>query len=114
MSAQARGVQGVADGRIVALARLAADGLIVGSEQSWRTTRRWQQAMARAAVELYDQGDPGDDLRVPIALAMLGLYSTSVDDETLAELVEAMLPVELASLGLAPLGLVAAGSGAGG
>jgi hypothetical protein len=58
--------------------------------------------MARAAVKLYEAGDPGEDLRVPIALALVEIYSERVDDEVVAELVEAMLPIEAASLGLAP------------
>jgi hypothetical protein len=81
-----------------ALARLEADGFLLAS----RTTRRWQQAMARAAVKLYASGDPGDDLRVPIALALVDVYADRIDDELLAQLVEAMLPLELATLGLAP------------
>jgi hypothetical protein len=86
---------------VTAIARLAADGFIVAGDARWKTSRRWQQAMARAAVRLYDKGDPGDDLRVPIALALLDVYADTVDDEMLASLVEAMLPIESASLGLA-------------
>jgi hypothetical protein len=56
--------------------------------------------MARAAAKLYVAGDPGEDLRVPIALALVEAYSGRVDDETVAELVEAMLPIEVESLGL--------------
>ena len=84
-----------------ALSLLEADGLVVARGASWATSRRWQQAMARAAVQLYKAGDPGDDLRVPIALALVEGYA-SIDDETFACLVEAMLPIELASLGLGP------------
>jgi hypothetical protein len=84
------------------MARLEADGFIVRNGDGWKTSRRWQQAMARAAVKLYDQGDPGDDLRVPIVVAMLDAYRGELDDENLVELVEAMLPIETASLGLGP------------
>jgi hypothetical protein len=86
----------------MALARLEADGFIVQHAQAWKTSRRWQQAMARAAVRLYEAGDPGEDLRVPIALAIVEAYSNTLEDETLAALVEAMLPIESASLGLGP------------
>jgi hypothetical protein len=55
--------------------------------------------MARAAVRLYEARDPGQDLRVPVAHAMLEIYPNAADEE-LAALVEAMLPVELAALGL--------------
>jgi len=102
MSAEARVRSGQAEEARMALARLEADGFIVQREQSWKTSRRWQQAMARAAVKLYEAGDPGEDLRVPIALAMVEAYSETVEDEVLAALVEAMLPIESASLGLAP------------
>jgi hypothetical protein len=83
-----------------ALARLAVDGWIERrNETSWKTSRRWQQAMARTAARLYKE-DPGDDLRVPIAHVMVEIYDGSVDDEALVELVEAMLPIEAAALGL--------------
>ncbi len=83
-----------------ALTRLHADGYIVRHGDNWKTGRRFQQAMARAAVRLYEAGDPGDDLRVPIALAVVELYADAVDDETMAQLVLALLPIEAASLGL--------------
>jgi DNA-binding GntR family transcriptional regulator len=85
-----------------ALARLEADGLVTRTGGTWRTSRRWQQAMARAAVTLYEEGDAGDELRVPIALAVLGLYAGRIDEEGLAALVEAILPIERESLGLPP------------
>ena len=81
-------------------ARLAADGLIECQKAAWRTTRRFQRAMARAAAALYEAGDPGDDLRVPIALALMEVYGGEIHDEILAELVETMLPIEQLSLGL--------------
>ncbi len=84
-----------------ARARLEVDGFIVPDGSTWKTSRRFQQAMARAAVKLYEAGDPGEDLRVPIALALVEIYSERADDETIVDLVEAMLPIEAASLGLA-------------
>jgi len=85
-----------------ALARLETDGWIERREHTWKTSRRWQQAMARTAVKLYEAGDAGDDLRVPIVLALLDTYQDEVNDEDLADLTEAMLPIEAASLGLIP------------
>ena len=82
-----------------ALARLAADGWIERQGAACKTSRRFQRAMTRAAAALYENGDPGDDLRVPIALALLDTYQSSIDDEVLAELVETMLPIEATSLG---------------
>jgi hypothetical protein len=83
-----------------ALGRLERDGLATRTDGVLRTTRTWQRAMARAALHLYEEGDPGDDLRVPIASALLELYGDRVADEELAELVEGMLPIELRALGL--------------
>ena len=101
MSAEARTASPDEAELRAALARLEADGFIVADGPRWKTSRRWQRAMARAAVELWEQGDEGADLRVPIALALVGLYSTPpADDETLVRLVEVMLPIEVASLGL--------------
>jgi hypothetical protein len=83
-----------------ALDRLQADGLAARDGDVLRTTRKWQSAMARAALRLYDAGDPGHDLRVPIVSALLEIYGPCVNDEELAALVEAMLPVEAHALGL--------------
>jgi hypothetical protein len=90
------------DERERALRRLEADGLIAreGEATPAATTRKWQGAMARAALRLYGAGDPGHDLRVPIATALVEIYESKVPDEELAEMVEAMLPIELAALGL--------------
>jgi hypothetical protein len=82
-----------------AMVRLETDGLITPIGDSHHTTKRWQGAMARAAARLYDVRDPGQDLRVPVAHAMLEIFPGAPDEE-LAALIEAMLPVELAALGL--------------
>ncbi|BDG02126.1 hypothetical protein [Anaeromyxobacter oryzae] len=75
------------------LARLEADGLVHTGPGGPRTTRRWQGAMARAAVRLYQAGAPWRDLRLPVAAALLEVYGDASDDE-LAGLVEAILPLE--------------------
>jgi hypothetical protein len=83
-----------------ALARLESEGLVERTEQIWKTGRRFQQAMARAAAKLYAAGDPGDDLRTPIALALIDLYGDALDEDALAAFIEAMLPIEATSLGM--------------
>lgn len=85
-----------------ALRRLEADGWLAreGDGGVLTTTRKWQGAMARTALRLYGAGDPGHDLRVPIASALVEIYAARVPDEELAALVEAILPIEIASLGL--------------
>jgi hypothetical protein len=83
-----------------ALERLEKDGLAISDGDRYVTSRRWQGAMARAALRLYEAGDPGDDLRVPVAAALIDLYGSQLSDEELATLVEAALPIEAASLGL--------------
>jgi hypothetical protein len=79
------------------LARLEADGLVRPGPDGARTTTRWQAAMARAAVRLYRSDAPWQDLRLPIAVALLETCQGLADDE-LAELVEAMLPIEQCEL----------------
>jgi hypothetical protein len=79
------------------LARLEADGLVRTGRGGARTTARWQAAMARAALRLYSGDSTWQDLRLPIAVALLELYQ-DLDDGKLAELVEAMLPVETRTL----------------
>jgi hypothetical protein len=81
------------------LCRLEVDGIVrFEPDGRPRTTRKWQAAMARAAFHLYGAGDEGADLRVPIAHAVVELYGESRTDEDLAEIVEAMLPIEAAEL----------------
>lgn len=75
------------------LARLEADGLVRSGPGGARTTTRWQAAMARAALRLYRTDAPWQDLRLPIAAALLDTCGSLSDDE-LAALVEAMLPIE--------------------
>lgn len=81
-----------------ALQQLERDGLLRRERAILRTTRRWQAAMARAAYLLYSSGDEGEDLRLPIATALLELYGIDQPSEHIAELVEVMLPIELAEL----------------
>jgi hypothetical protein len=76
-----------------ALARLASDGLVEPGVDGPRTTRRWQGAMARAALRLMAAGAPWRDLRLPIASALAELYPEASDEE-LAEAIEALLPLE--------------------
>ncbi len=80
-----------------ALRRLIEDGLARPGPPRARTTARWQAAMARAALELQRSGAPWQDLRLPIAAALLAHYG-QLPDEEIARLVEAMLPIERAEL----------------
>lgn len=73
---------------------LEADGLLRREGDRLRTTRRWQSAMARAAFRLVGSGVDGDDLRVPVASALVELYGNERTEEELADLVEAILPIE--------------------
>jgi hypothetical protein len=75
------------------LTELVRDGLVRLDSGEARTTRRWQSAMARAALRLGQQGEDLVDLRLPVVAAMLELYAGAPDD-VLARRVEAMLPVE--------------------
>jgi hypothetical protein len=81
-----------------ALVRLLGDGVVRRDGERIRTARRFQRAMTRAAFHLFGKGDPGDDLRVPIAFALLEIYGDDCTDEDLAQLVEIMLPIEQAEL----------------
>lgn len=81
------------------LARLEADGLVRSGPEGARTTVRWQAAMARAAFRLYGDDAPWQDLRLPIALALLDVYR-DLGDVELAALAEALLPIEARELQL--------------
>lgn len=87
-----------------ALSRLAADGLVRREGDRWRTTRRLQGALARAALGLIAAGRGRDDgdLRLPLALALAGVYADNATDAELAAMVEALLPIEARELAPAP------------
>ncbi len=75
------------------LARLLEDGFVRREGDALRTTARWQAAMARAAFGLSRSGARWQDLRLPIAAAIVQHYRDLADAE-IATMVEAMLPVE--------------------
>jgi hypothetical protein len=59
--------------RELALARLEQDGLVRRTDGVVQTTRRWQGAMARAALRLVRDKEVREDLRIPMAMALLEL-----------------------------------------
>jgi hypothetical protein len=79
-----------------AIAQLTEAGLVALVDGRVRTTRRWQGALARAALRLYEAQAPWKDLRLPIAAALVERFS--VDDDTLVAYVDAMLAIEPAEL----------------
>ena len=76
------------------LARLEQDGLVRRRAGAVRTTRRWQGAMARAALRLVDAKEVREDIRIPMAMALLELYE-GVDDDELIGMIEVLLPLEV-------------------
>lgn len=85
-------------GNSQALARLEADGFLERASGRPRTTRRWQAAMMRAAAKLYGTQADEADLRLPVAMALLECYGADLSDREIADLTEAMLPIELIEL----------------
>jgi hypothetical protein len=80
------------------LGRLLDEGLLTRAGGEARTTRRWQAAMARAALRLQREGAPWQDLRLPIACALVELLGECSDEE-LVGCVELLLPIEQRELG---------------
>lgn len=77
--------------------RLERDGYLERAGEGLRTTKRWQAAMSRAALELYSAGETLTDLRVPIAAALADCYADAPVEE-LADAVAVMLRIEAAEL----------------
>ncbi len=84
--------------------RLLDDGLLVMRDSNLRTTRRWQGAVARVVLQLLEDRAPGDDLRVPIAAALIQLYGDVLDNDSLVNATAIMLRVELEELAAATTG----------
>jgi hypothetical protein len=81
-----------------ALAILEGDGLVRREGDVHRTTKRWQGAMARAAFRLYGTGAVDDDLRYPLASALVELYGDARSEEDIVTFVEVLLPIEAREL----------------
>ncbi|MFT3912538.1 MAG: hypothetical protein QM704_00190 [Anaeromyxobacteraceae bacterium] len=77
--------------------RLLDDGFLERDGDRLCTTPRWRAALARAAAGLQHTGAPWTGLKLPIAMALAERHA-ELSDETLAALVEAMLPHEEAAL----------------
>jgi len=84
--------------RLEWLQRLESDGLLRQERSCHRTTRRWQAAMARAALQLITSGDDSNDLRVPIVLALIELYGERLSTDEIVQCVEIIAPIEAAEL----------------
>lgn len=80
--------------------RLLREGLVRRDVGGLRTAPRWHGAMMRAALRLLDAGDPGEDLRVPVAAALLELLPDASDAEV-AAMAAVLLPLEAAEAGMA-------------
>jgi hypothetical protein len=77
-----------------AVARLEQDGLVHRERGVTKTTRRWQGAMARAALRLVTEGESREDLRIPVVMALVDVYGSGLDDEDLVAMVGVILPLE--------------------
>lgn len=72
--------------------------LIEWDGDRYRSTRRFQGAMMRASLRLMAGGDPGTDLRVPIAAALVELLGDELSEAEIARLVAAALPIKASEL----------------
>ena len=73
--------------------RLIADDFVIARGEG---TPRWHAALARAATQLLSRGEDLEDLRVPVAWALLQ-HNRSASDEELVELVAVMTPLTAVS-----------------
>ena len=79
------------------LERLEADGFAEASPDGVRLTRRWHAALTRAAFRGLAEGSELDDIRVPIAAALIEVYGDE-DELALAVGVGAILPLVMADM----------------
>lgn len=72
---------------------LAQDGLVLMSSNSITTSKRWQLALAQAALDISEQecidnsqsNDSSNDFRLPIVMALMTLYQSNHKNQTLSE-----------------------------
>jgi len=77
--------------------RLLRDGLLQYTASGLRTTRRWHAAVARAAFQLFRDGEELTDVRVPIVVALSETYGRE-NDNSLAIAVRVMFPIAVGEL----------------
>lgn len=81
--------------------RLERDELLQQDHGEWRTTRRLQGAIARAAMCLaMTEPEPaeGRDARRALAVALIAIYGPDLPEETLLEMIEVLLSIEAREL----------------
>lgn len=68
---------------------LAQDGLVLMSSNSITTSKRWQLALAQAALDISEQecidNSQSNDFRLPIVMALMTLYQSNHKNQTLSE-----------------------------
>jgi hypothetical protein len=79
------------------LDRLAADGFVEPSGIGVRLTRRWHAAFTRAAFRGFEEGGELDDIRTPIAVALVESYG-DLDDAEFAAAIGAILSLVMAEM----------------
>ena len=84
------------------LERLSADGFVEASPDGMRLTSRWHAALARAAYRGFTEGSDLDDIRTPIAAALIETYSDQ-DELALAVGIGAILPLVVAEMAPRPI-----------
>ena len=84
------------------LERLTTDGFVELSPDGLRLTPRWHAALARAAYRGYVDGSGLDDIRAPIAAALIESYGDQ-DELVLAVGISAILPLVLAEMAPQPV-----------
>lgn len=96
------------DARDATYKALAQDGLVLIEGHHISTSKLWQAALARSALDISEQKsdltgcepEPSSDFRLPIVMALMSLYQKSHSDQVLSEVemtarVDALLALEV-------------------
>jgi hypothetical protein len=96
------------DARDATYKALAQDGLVLIEGHHISTSKLWQAALARSALDISEQkceqsgkqAEPSSDFRLPIVMALMSLYQKNHDNQVLSEAemtarVDALLALEV-------------------
>ncbi|HEV8360893.1 MAG TPA: hypothetical protein VGR28_10605 [Candidatus Thermoplasmatota archaeon] len=76
--------------------RLAHAGLLQEKRGHWQTTPTWERALMRAEAKVIEFNETIGEPRVAITYALLDALGPDIAEEDLRDMVELLLPLEIA------------------
>jgi hypothetical protein len=76
--------------------RLAHAGVLHEKRGHWQTTPAWDRALMKAEARVLEFNEAVGEPRVPVMYALIDILGTKIPEAELKDLVEVLLPIEIA------------------